>query len=76
MQVKHSVTRYRITLDVHRCTVLGRPKAPGLAWVDAETLSHLAMPAAHRRIVDSIAAERATEPAATLTRPKRRRSAR
>jgi adenine-specific DNA glycosylase len=51
--VRHSVTRYRITLEVYECRALGiEPKGPGATtrWATAADLDTLAMPAAHRRI--------------------------
>jgi len=53
--VRHSVTRYRITLEVYECraAAAGPRTADGDAlvrWVEARALDELAMPAAHRRI--------------------------
>jgi len=61
LQVKHSITRYRITLDVYRIRV-GRivpmnRRAPKTAasspsrWCSLAQLRRLAFPSAHRRIV-------------------------
>jgi A/G-specific adenine glycosylase len=52
--IRHSVTRYRITLDAYLCRLRApsretRRKA-GVAWVQPEALGELAMPAAHRRL--------------------------
>ena len=56
--VRHTVTRYRITLDVHPCTsTKGAPRAVGcraFAWTSPEELDALAMPAAHRRIAKTL----------------------
>jgi A/G-specific adenine glycosylase len=54
-QVKHSVTRYRITLDAFRCRVLPRsrcapPTVEELVWRKPAELATIAMPAAHRRL--------------------------
>lgn len=53
-RVRHSVTRYRITLDVVPCTgPRGEPKPGACAeftWQDVARLDALPMPAAHRRI--------------------------
>ncbi|HET9931399.1 MAG TPA: A/G-specific adenine glycosylase [Polyangiaceae bacterium] len=58
--VKHSVTRYRITLDAvlcgsksNRLGALSHVEAAG--WKRPEELDELAMPAAHRRIARSLA---------------------
>jgi A/G-specific adenine glycosylase len=53
--VKHSVTRYRITLDAYRCSAAhGRAAPKGdtqkLCWVRPEQMSGYALPAAHGRI--------------------------
>jgi A/G-specific adenine glycosylase len=52
--VRHSVTRYRITLRVYRCRVrndeAAKPPIGQAKFVAAAELAELAMPAAHRRI--------------------------
>jgi A/G-specific adenine glycosylase len=50
--VKHSITRYRITLDVFRADLRKQrlPVETGAIWADANTLEHLALTSAHRRI--------------------------
>jgi A/G-specific adenine glycosylase len=51
--VRHSVTRYRITLEVYECRALGagaRASGALTRWATAADLAGLAMPAAHRRI--------------------------
>jgi len=53
--VKHSVTRYRITLTAFRCSALSVSPGPlrlaeALAWRRPAELERLAMPAAHRRL--------------------------
>ncbi len=54
--VKHSITRYRITLDVFRANA-GKQSLPieeGATWADVATLDRLAVTSAHRRIVQQI----------------------
>jgi A/G-specific adenine glycosylase len=51
--VRHSVTRYRITLEAYRCQLVGtgrRGRAEAARWFSPANLDELAMPAAHRRI--------------------------
>jgi A/G-specific adenine glycosylase len=59
--LQHQVTRFRITLEVHRCRVLeGRARALGyaeLAWSAPDALAELAMPTAHRKIARSLRGE-------------------
>jgi A/G-specific adenine glycosylase len=54
MRVRHSVTRYRVTLDAYRCRAeRGSPRALGVAevaWKARSELEALALPAAHRRL--------------------------
>ncbi|HVU01530.1 MAG TPA: A/G-specific adenine glycosylase [Polyangiaceae bacterium] len=56
--VRHSVTRYRITLDVHRsASSRGRPKpviVSAAEWKTLEELDDLALPSAHRRIANAV----------------------
>jgi A/G-specific adenine glycosylase len=52
-EVKHSVTRYRITLKLIELTTQEKPQAKtcqAVLWADAEQLRALPMPAAHRRL--------------------------
>ena len=52
-RVKHTITRYRITLDVFRAGA-GKKPLPvesGAVWSDLADLEHLAFTSAHRRIV-------------------------
>lgn len=56
-RVKHSITRYRITLDVFRVNV-GRKRLAveaGATWADAGALEQLAFTSAHRRIARLLA---------------------
>lgn len=48
--VRHSVTRYRIELAVHRAEACGTADAKTSAWKRIDELSELALPSAHRRI--------------------------
>lgn len=52
--VQHSVTRYRITLEIYRCDVKGGSAAPRsgvtATWVKPGELESFALPSAHRRI--------------------------
>jgi A/G-specific adenine glycosylase len=47
---RHSITRYRITLEVHGMATDAPPRVPGGRWVSPAKLAELAMPAAHRKI--------------------------
>lgn len=60
-RVKHSVTRYRITVDAFRCRTLALGDGPAdgveqLVWRRPAELAAIAMPAAHRRLA-RVAAE-------------------
>ncbi len=59
--VRHSVTRFKITLDAYRIVELsGTAKAQSvaeIAWKTPSELSDLAMPAAHRTIAERLLAE-------------------
>jgi len=53
--VKHSITRYRISLEVFRANLrAGSSRAKGEAgrWLSLDHLSRLALTSAHRKIVD------------------------
>jgi A/G-specific adenine glycosylase len=52
--VRHSVTRYRIELSVHRAKVTGSADATSSAWKRIHELSELALPSAHRRIARAL----------------------
>jgi A/G-specific adenine glycosylase len=56
--LKHSVTRYRITLHVYAATLRGTPTAPEadghVAWCLPQELRQHALPAVHRRIANSL----------------------
>ncbi|HXG47768.1 MAG TPA: A/G-specific adenine glycosylase, partial [Methylomirabilota bacterium] len=55
-RLKHSITRYRMTLEVYSAPAdPAQLAAPGGRWVRAADLAKLAFAAAHRRIVDGIA---------------------
>jgi A/G-specific adenine glycosylase len=54
--VKHTITRYRITLDIFRATA-GKKPLPvesGATWSNLADLEHLAFASAHRRIVGQL----------------------
>jgi A/G-specific adenine glycosylase len=61
--VRHTVTRFRITLDAYRTRVSGGAASPltvsECAWKKPHELLELAMPNAHRRIAASLANETA-----------------
>ena len=58
--VRHTVTRFRITLDAYRCTATGVAKARAdahvseVAWRSPNELAELAMPKAHRAIANRL----------------------
>jgi A/G-specific adenine glycosylase len=57
--IRHSVTRYRITLEAYECetTTFGRPRALGhqvWRWVAPAELGDYALPAAHRAIARQV----------------------
>jgi A/G-specific adenine glycosylase len=63
--IKHSVTRFRITLDAYLCKAPAqrrsrRAKEPSISWRPPRELESLAMPAAHRRIAAALAAREAS----------------
>ncbi len=54
--IKHTITRYRITLEAHRTQLAGKK---GLAlgtgkWCNAADLKRLAFPSAHRKIANAV----------------------
>ncbi|MCA9641255.1 MAG: A/G-specific adenine glycosylase, partial [Myxococcales bacterium] len=57
--VRHSVTRYRITLDAYRCEPRGGAAKPGgdfceLAWMTPEETTKVALPKAHAQIARTL----------------------
>jgi len=62
--VTHSITRYRIRLEVFRATVERFPtrRVPSGEWQDAEGLELLALTAAHRRIARQLAGSQPRPP--------------
>jgi len=58
--VRHTVTRFRITLDAHRLTEITGTAAPQgvaqVAWKRPAELLSLAMPKAHRAIAERLLA--------------------
>ena len=53
--VKHSITRYRITLTAYVATVARRPAKPTGNWVKLDQLPSLAFTAAHKRLASAAA---------------------
>lgn len=59
--IKHSFTRYRITLHCYDCRLLGSRAEPVLhaaqefRWACPEELEHFAFPAPHRRLIHRLA---------------------
>ena len=49
--LKHSITRYRITLEIFRAELLEDIPHPHEHWVSAEEIEQLAFTSAHRKIV-------------------------
>jgi A/G-specific adenine glycosylase len=66
--LKHSITRFRITLEAFRCRSTTGPFTPyvGSSWVRWAALGELAMPAPHRRLAELVPATGSTG------RPRRR----
>lgn len=57
--VKHSITRYRITLEVFRVTAdRGVDKTRGYLWADRAALDRLPFTSAHRKIIEQLTAHR------------------
>lgn len=58
--LKHSYTRYRVTLHCHHCMLTSRHTVPELRaaqeyrWVRSEQLDDFAFPAPHRRLIDRL----------------------
>ena len=54
--LKHTITRYRITVDVFRAEVLNdsSTRAPGRRWCSPAGLKKLVFPSAHRKIAERI----------------------
>jgi len=55
--IKHSITRYRITLEVLRSRVTRRPGLLSGQWLNRAQLQRLAFASAHKRIRERLAAE-------------------
>jgi len=53
--VKHSITRYRMTLTAYVATVARRPAKPTGNWVKLDQLPSLAFTAAHKRLASAAA---------------------
>lgn len=56
LSFKHSITKYRITLDVYDCQVTGGTarQSTGLRWCTLAELDELPMPAPHRKVARSL----------------------
>jgi A/G-specific adenine glycosylase len=54
--IKHTITRYRITLEAHRAELAEKVQKPSGAgkWCTASDLRKLAFPSAHRKIVEAV----------------------
>ena len=54
--IHHSITRYRIQLDVYRVDLRRRPSPTPLnsAWIPSRQLENLAFPSAHRKIIAAL----------------------
>lgn len=48
--VKHSITRYRITLEAYRVHLSSKPKAPPGVWRTLAECESLAFTSAHKKI--------------------------
>ncbi len=55
--IKHSITRYRITLDAFQASLGDKNKVPGGQWLLVSELQKLAFSSAHRQILDRLAGE-------------------
>ena len=67
LSVKHSITRYRVTLDVYRLAVGQLPirLAARACWCSQNQLGRLAFPSAHRRIIDYLQNDGKPQPPAS-----------
>lgn len=75
-EIRHTITRYRITLQVVHASVSQPTAPPGTRWCTLSELRQLAMSRAHRRIVDrwlnaSPSTRSSSHPARLSTRPAR-----
>ena len=67
--VKHSITRYRLTLTAHLATLARRPpKLPG-KWVKPDQLPKLAFTAAHKKLAAAFCQWSAPVPGRSKVRP-------
>lgn len=65
--VRHSITRYRMRLDVYAAR-MKRPMLAGLAngkWVERSALNQLAFASAHKKIIERLCSKGGTSAAAT-----------
>ncbi len=49
--IKHSITRYRITVEAFRIGAPGQQLAPGARWLTLSELHKLSFPSAHKKIL-------------------------
>src|ERR1043165_3406992 len=49
--IRHSITRYRITLEAHRAELASSPPKPDGRWLSRRQLGRLAFSSAHKRIL-------------------------
>jgi A/G-specific adenine glycosylase len=70
-QVRHTITRFRITLQVFRAEIAGGklPTFPNGRWCLLTELRQLAFPSAHRRILNSLASEKRSVPPSSPKAP-------
>jgi len=55
--IKHSITRYRITLEAFRAELVNARTKPGGQWLALPQLHKLAFASAHRKILHAVAAD-------------------
>jgi A/G-specific adenine glycosylase len=56
--IKHSITRYRITLDAHRAELANARAKPDGLWLSRRQLTRLAFSSAHKKILARLGPER------------------
>jgi A/G-specific adenine glycosylase len=55
LTLRHSVTRYRIQLEVYRVSARGTSRSADCSWKRVDELGSLALPSAHQRIARALA---------------------
>lgn len=53
-RIKHSITRYRITVEVFRCAMAKLPRNVAGKWLSLSDANKLAWPSAHRQILNRL----------------------